>query len=138
VGSERCIRDGDEWHRARTSSGIAWERIEYPLLDLRLTRQDCIGIIRNAGLPIPPKSSCYFCPFHRLTEWQRIKRETPDLFVKSCEIEALFAERRAKWGKDAVWLTRYARPLAEAVGDQLVFDLQEDDMETCGTGHCFT
>lgn len=35
----------------------------YPLVDMRLTRRDCVEIIRDAGLPVPHKSACWFCPF---------------------------------------------------------------------------
>jgi hypothetical protein len=42
----------------RSDSGIAHERVAYPLIDLRLDRAACVQIIRQAGLPVPPKSSC--------------------------------------------------------------------------------
>ncbi|WP_225991310.1 adenine nucleotide alpha hydrolase family protein [Actinomadura montaniterrae] len=51
----------DEIHRANTRRHEAYERIVYPLLDLRIRRTDCPRIIRSAGLPVPPKSSCWFC-----------------------------------------------------------------------------
>lgn len=34
----------------------------YPLLDWHWDRDACKGVIRGAGLPVPPKSACYFCP----------------------------------------------------------------------------
>lgn len=126
----------DELHRARTDSGIAWQVLEYPLIDLRLTRQDCRNIIERAGLPIPPKSSCYFCPFHSPVEWQRIKRETPELFEKAVEIEKRINEKRIneKLGRgDEVWLHPYLRPLEDAVTDQLTFF---DEMSVCESGYC--
>jgi hypothetical protein len=51
----------DEVHRARTDSGIAWQVLCYPLLERGLRRADCPGIIRGAGLPVPPKSAFWFC-----------------------------------------------------------------------------
>ncbi len=35
---------------------------QYPLLEWGITLADCIDIIESAGLPVPPKSACYFCP----------------------------------------------------------------------------
>jgi hypothetical protein len=34
----------------------------YPLRDWGWTREQCIQRIVQAGLPVPPKSACYFCP----------------------------------------------------------------------------
>lgn len=34
----------------------------HPLMDWGWTREICKAMIRNAGLPVPPKSSCVFCP----------------------------------------------------------------------------
>lgn len=33
----------------------------YPLIDWGLDRNGCKDLIRSAGLPVPPKSACYFC-----------------------------------------------------------------------------
>ena len=125
----------DELHRAHTDRpGEEFKRKSYPLLDLRMTRQDCMNVIKQAGLPIPPKSSCYFCPFHTMGEWQRLRREYPDLFQKSVELEEYLNTKRATLGKDRVWLTRHARPLAEVVGDQGVLEGVFDD--NCDSGYC--
>lgn len=126
----------DEWHRARSASWIAWQVLEYPLIDMRMSRQHCIRAIADAGLPIPPKSSCYFCPFHSPTEWLRIKRETPDLFAKAVEIEEHINQKRVneKLGHgNKVWLHPSLRPLSVAVGDQLSLF---DEMSVCESGYC--
>lgn len=34
----------------------------YPLIDWGWDRARCIDAIAHAGLPVPPKSSCFFCP----------------------------------------------------------------------------
>lgn len=109
---------------------------EHPLIDLNLSRNDCRAIIASAGLPIPPKSSCYFCPFHKMSEWQRMKREEPELFEKSIQLEELINRRREQLGKDKVWLTRFNRPLKEVV------DISQDALgfidDNCESGFCMT
>lgn len=77
----------DEIHRARTDSGIPHQMLEYPLIDRMLSRKDCIKIIQSAGLPVPPKSSCFFCPYHSPAEWMRLRREEPELFERAVEID---------------------------------------------------
>lgn len=113
---------------------------EYPLLRLNLRRRDAIAVIRESGLPEPPRSACYFCPFHSLDEWRRLKRETPDLFAKSVELERLMQRRQTEQGKRPVYMTRFAQPLDQVVSDQLVMGLDDPGSADapCDSGHCFT
>lgn len=106
----------------------------YPLLDLGLSRSDCINIIRDEGLPIPHKSSCYFCPFHDAEAWRELKVETPELWEKSCDLEDTLNERRAKLGKDPVYLTRHGVPLRT-----IQVDAQQTlGLDGCDSGYCMT
>lgn len=123
----------DEMQRMREDSNIAWQTLEYPLIDLRLTRADCMRIIADAGLPVPPKSSCWFCPFHRRAEWQTMKRTQPELFDRAVALERRINEKRAAMGKDQVYLHTSCKPLTDAVSDQMA--LFEDD--GCTSGYCF-
>ena len=126
----------DEIQRMHNKSAIAWQTLEYPLIDLRLHRRDCMRVIADAGLPVPPKSSCWFCPFHRRDEWTRMKREQPELFAKAVALETMLNERRATLGRDKIYLHASLQPLERAVGDQMAFDFSESDMP-CDTGYCF-
>lgn len=126
----------DEMGRARTSSGFAYEQLEYPLLDLRLTRAQCADLIQRAGLPIPPKSACWFCPFTRTSGWRRLKQRRPDLFGRAVALDSYLRDRRAKLGLYPVWLSGELRPLDKVVqGDQLTLD---DAMDGCESGYCWT
>lgn len=127
----------DEIHRVNSRRTEPYEQIEYPLLDLRIRRSDCPDIIRSAGLPVPPKSSCWFCPMHRPSAWADMRRDEPELFAKSCQLEALLNDRRDELGKDHVYLTRFNKPLEQAIGHDTPFDFDEAD-GACDSGHCFT
>jgi Phosphoadenosine phosphosulfate reductase family len=59
----------------------------YPLVDRRVRRADCVALIRDAGLPVPPKSSCFFCPFGSLDRWRWLHETHPDLYAKAMELE---------------------------------------------------
>jgi hypothetical protein len=129
----------DEIHRANKRRSEAHEIIEYPLLEFGFNRDDCIQIITEEGLPVPPKSSCFFCPFHTVDAWRKQRIVQPDLFLKCVELERIINERRAALGRDAVYLTRYGRPLLEAIpeaGNAYLSDLDEDGM--CDSGWCMT
>lgn len=118
----------DEWYRIRTDPFV-----KYPLIERRMSRKDCIKLIQEEGLPTPPKSSCWFCPYHRLTVWKEMRQEKPELFWKAVDMERTLTERRVMLGKDAVYFTRFGRPLDQVVGDQLMFDFADS---VCESGYC--
>lgn len=129
----------DEIERVRSTSECTWMELEYPLIDLRLTRSDCRVIIREAGLPVPPKSSCWFCPFHRLQEWRRMHDQEPALFAASAELERGLNEKRASIGLTPVWLTSRSRPLDQVVTGghrgQMELDIAVEEY-SCGPFSC--
>ncbi|WP_406177177.1 phosphoadenosine phosphosulfate reductase [Streptomyces canus] len=128
----------DEIHRANKRRCEPHEVIEYPLLERGIRRIDCARIIREAGLPVPPKSSCWFCPFHRPETWHDMRRNEPDLFERACQLEELLNRRRDELGKDHVWLTRFNRPLRAAIPDG-VDTLPFDEWDSgCDSGWCMT
>src|SRR5690606_25124341 len=89
----------EDWHDTHGTRKLGFlKRREHPLIDLRLTRKDCKAIVADAGLPVPPKSSCFFCPFHKRSEWIELRREQPELFKRAVEIENRLNEKRAKLG----------------------------------------
>lgn len=132
----------DEIERANTRIREPYEIVEYPLLTLEhrlaphgATRNDCKRIIAAAGLPIPGKSACFFCPFHRPAAFADQARTEPELFALSALLEDRLNERRDALGKDHVYLTRYGRPLRDvfATTQQALFDdWDEDEGYRCG------
>jgi hypothetical protein len=127
----------DEIERARpgVDARVPVQNRTYPLLDLGYSRRDCTRIIAAAGLEVPPKSSCWFCPFHGPEAWRRLRRNRPELFERAIALEATLNERRAALGRDPVYLSAKARPLHLVVDDQMT--LFGDD-GSCDGGHCFT
>lgn len=131
----------DEIHRANSKRVEPYERPVYPLLDLGWSRQDCLRYIEAILGKVPPKSSCYFCPFHRPAVWSEMRRHEPELFWKSVDLERTLNERRDLLGKDHVWLTRFNKPLDEAIQPEqdvlpgLEWEYGDDG---CDSGACFT
>jgi hypothetical protein len=84
--SERCKE-----HRVTTVIGISWDEMqrmrdpefswminEYPLVDQRLTRQDCIDWHIKRNKEVPPRSSCVGCPFRSDDSWRDLKKMPED------------------------------------------------------------
>jgi len=66
----------------------------YPLQDWGIDRNECVRLIAAAGLPIPVKSACWFCPASTKREIIWLRDTHPDLFAR-----ALRMEERARNGK---------------------------------------
>lgn len=126
----------DEFQRMRTDDP-RYPHIhkEYPLIDMRLSRADCQSIIARAGLPIPPKSSCWFCPFKTMRQWQRLHDDTPELFDRAVVLEQTINVRRALLERDAVYLSGALIPLEQTIqGTQHEMDFED----SCESGYCLT
>lgn len=129
----------DEFQRMRNDSGLDYEHLDYPLIDQRFTRDMCIELIGQAGLPIPPKSSCWFCPFHTIRKWQEMREQEPDLFWKAAELEVYLNEKRQNiLHKDKVWLSSKLIPLVQATTFYQQGTLFHDKEDACDSGYCMT
>lgn len=76
----------DEMQRMKDSRD-AWVVNRWPLVEMKLRRQDCINWMVKNGYPEPPRSSCVYCPFHSNKEWRRLQIEEPDDFQKAVDFE---------------------------------------------------
>lgn len=98
----------DEARRSHRSSGVQYVTLRYPLIELGLSREDCVQLIRDAGWPVPIRTSCIMCPRRTMCEWLRLKVENPEDFERACQIEA---EIQAV--DPAIFLTPGCKPLRE-------------------------
>ncbi|HND51985.1 MAG TPA: hypothetical protein PLV92_06295, partial [Pirellulaceae bacterium] len=62
----------DEAIRA-TPAKVKFETNRFPLLELRMSRRDCVAWLEARQYPVPPKSSCIGCPFHSDAMWRDIR-----------------------------------------------------------------
>lgn len=132
------IRDADQWigftidemERMRVyQEGKAWQHV-YPLIDMRLTKPDCIALVERMGWPTPPGSSCWMCPFRSDYEWQQMIDECPSDFEKA----KAFEKNEVRSRDPHAWLHRSCRPIGE------VDFSSEPDLfsKPCNSGMCFT
>lgn len=128
----------DEMHRANRKKAMPYETPVYPLLEMGWDRSRCQQLIVDTFGRGAPKSSCFFCPFHRPQTWAEMRRDRNELFVKSVELEKTINIKREKLGKDKVWLTKFAQPLDVAVGEAQTPLFFEEGPEGCDDGACWT
>ena len=113
----------DEMQRAKESNH-KWTRHRWPLLETKTTRADCISWMRKKGYPTPPRSACYYCPFHSDAEWRRLRDDDPDHFQKAIDFDRAIRQKTKDYDKVMkmeVFLHRSCKPL-----DQVDFDNDED------------
>ncbi|MCX6023332.1 MAG: hypothetical protein NTZ05_16710 [Chloroflexi bacterium] len=126
----------DEWQRAKDSP-VQYIKSVFPLLDLRLSRNDCVRYLQRHDLPVPVKSSCVFCPFQSKRNWQDMKRAGGTDWVQAVTVDRLIRHGR-KVGELFVHSSR--RPLDMAVKDTEAAEqasFLDDVDDECDGGHCF-
>lgn len=134
------LTPGERWPTEVTflqSMGISWDEVTrmkpsrrpaielvYPLIDMRMTRDDCHRWMADHGWTAP-RSACIGCPFHRNDEWRRMRDEDPESWADAIEFDETFRQRQQD-GKTPLTGTPYLHdsrvPLAEADIDEPVDD----------------
>jgi len=117
-------------------SGVKWRENHFPLCygyGVRLTRQECVSLIAEFGLPIPKKSRCRDCSFQSNKEWREIK-ESPDEWNAVIDFDY---ELRSNDPSNSVFLHSDGIPLIDAdLSDKKTALFDYDEMQ-CAEG-CWT
>ena len=127
-----------------------WIRNRYPLLELDMSRADCVKwweANAPSDAPVLTRSSCVGCPYHSAAEWVNIADEWPEQFAEACDIDEAMRRGEQRVGQDtSSFLHRRRIPLREAIEvdrrkvewqtrQGVLFDDSDSDM--CGGG-CYT
>lgn len=94
IGYDDSAADQGRRERFEVQGDKAASRGDYYVYPLQLVgwdRERCIAEIQAEGLPVPPKSACYFCPSTRPHELVELAIEHPDLAWKILALEAAAA-----------------------------------------------
>ena len=76
----------DEVGRMREND-VAFQVNRYPLIEKRMTRDDCVRFLASHDLPVPVKSACVFCPFRRASEYLEMQRDAPEEWMVAVEFD---------------------------------------------------
>ncbi len=118
----------DEKRRVQPHRSDKWHQ-GYPLIDLGMSRADCVAAVAAMGWPPPPKSRCRACPNQTQDEWREVKASPVDWLGAVADDQAIRAlDPHAFVHSDCV-------PLEQA-------DLSDPNGvlfgHECQSGHCFT
>lgn len=126
----------DEWQRMKDSD-VRWIVNRYPLVEMRMTRGDCVAWLERHNLPVPTKSACVFCPFQSINTWRELKRAGGQDWEKAVEIDLAIREVRPPYG---LFVHPARVPLTEAVSipeDSGFSQASMFDGDGCESGYCF-
>lgn len=125
----------DEVGRCKPS-GVKWREYRWPLvLDTPKRRSECKRIVMEAGLPEPPKSSCWMCPYRRNSQWRHLRDNFPRDWRRAVELDTQIRERDEHHD---VYVHDSGVPLGEANIDKpnrpelALFG----EIEGCDSGYC--
>ena len=115
-------------HLATTIIGISWDesqrmkdpafswlRHEYPLVDRRITRKECLEWCSRNGYSLPPRSACIGCPFKSNKEWRLLRETMPNEWQDAVDFDKAFRQKVIDRGdlRSIPFLHRSAKPLDE-------------------------
>lgn len=130
----------DEMQRMKLPSN-PWTQHRWPLIEKRMTRRHCIEWLKRNNYPEPPRSACYYCPFHDDDEWRRLKKDDPEHFQKAVEFDETYRRLQNEnpgGMRMEIYLHRSLKPLSEIDFDsdpdcgQTSFDFQSECEGMCG------
>ena len=62
----------DEASRMKDSRAH-WIKHRFPLIEMNMSRDDCLAWLRDNGIDLVVKSACVFCPYQRRDQWKEKK-----------------------------------------------------------------
>jgi len=130
----------DEVQRMKNSS-VKWSQHRWPLIERRISRGQCLAWMKDNGYPEPPRSACYYCPFHSDNEWRRLRDDDPNEFAKAIRFDEEMRAAYKKYDKRMkmeIYLHNSCKPLSEINFDndqdkgQGVWDFMSECDGMCG------
>ena len=118
----------------------SYTRQIFPLVDLKMTRQDCINWMKKNYSKTPPRSSCVFCPYHSDEGWRKL-RNNPKEWKRLVEFDKKLRDPKDRGHgkfkfpfKDNLYLHKSCKPLEE-------IDFKEKNepsklVDACEEGYC--
>ncbi len=83
----------DEFQRMKDSD-VKYITHRWPLIERRMTRNDCRLWLERHGLETPPKSSCVFCPYHNRAAWVELAHSGDGDWQKAVEVDQAIRKAR--------------------------------------------
>lgn len=91
-----------------------WQVNRWPLIEARMSRQDCLRWMMERQYQTPPKSSCIGCPYHSNAQWRELRDYQPEEWADAVAVDAaLRANAPVRGKRHAEYMHRSLKPLSE-------------------------
>ena len=104
----------------------------FPLVDMRMSRTDCITWLESRDLDVPPKSTCVFCPYHSPEFWKKLKAANGPDWQHAIEVDNAIRDRRPD---HRLYVHSRGMPLEQAVTIPQDYGAKQMEMEIPATPH---
>jgi hypothetical protein len=74
----------------------AWITNRWPLIELGISRRDCVKWLVSHGYPEPPKSACIGCPYTDNRRWREMKDHRPEEWQDAVDFDKSIRQKRIK------------------------------------------
>lgn len=81
IGYDCSAADNKRFAHANSKTADPKYNYFYPLQSWGITREGCVEMIKAAGLPVPPKSSCFMCPAMKVWEVSALPKDKLEKIV---------------------------------------------------------
>jgi len=95
----------------------------HPLIEAKMSRQDCIDYLKKNDILLPEKSACIICPYHNDSYWHFMKTERPEEFAEAVDFDKQVRTITRK-EDEQIYVHRSCKPL-----DEVEFDKKETDKQ---------
>lgn len=91
---------------------VKWQENRWPLIEMDMSRQDCLRWMEHNGYRMPAKSSCTFCPYHDDALWRDMKLNDQESWDEAVEIDRMI-RAGVRGTTQKLYLHRSLKPLEE-------------------------
>jgi hypothetical protein len=99
ISSDEMIRMKD--------ARVQYIKNRFPLVERRMSRNDCLRWLERQGYPTPPRSACLGCPFKRDSEWRETRKNEEEWE------ETIGVDLAIRAGGKAQYMHRSCQPLSQ-------------------------
>ena len=140
IGYDAGPRDSCRSYKAEGKAAKGFVN-RFPLIEWGWDRERCEAEVIKAGLPVPVKSACWFCPAAKKHEVDWLAATHPDLAAKAIELEQRAQARGLKTikglGRNWSWATYLAGKLPIAIVEPIAIEEPIEESEFAWEGETY-
>lgn len=98
-----------------------WIKNRWPLIDMNMSRDDCLEWMKAHDYPKPAKSACTFCPYHSNAQFKEMRDFDPKGWQQAVSVDSIVRRGMPGVNKGEIYVHKSMVPL-----DQVDFRSAED------------